>query len=1635
MINTKDLYNKYLGLLSGAKNTLSSLGKSYGDYRKQQIQKLNAPIDQSSWLYKPGKVIVETSNKASRLMDTATQGFTGGMTWGLGKLPNIESPKTLPEKLTYGAGYGVGLFNPLNPVTKLAGVLKPTFSSIQKPLGTVAGKLIAKGGIGKLAGRGIANVAQGLPYGAAYGLAKTVTGEPYTGKQALGDVGIDLAVGSLPLVGGLVIGAKGAGFKNLPQFEGMDKKVKAEISDLVARIKPKTLQLMEVNGGTARLGHLFEHAGLYKNYPELKNLRVDFNIEGANPGKLGSFNPETFNISIDSRQKPEQMRSTLLHEIQHVVQEIEGFSKGGSPTNFGNVFDSINKRLFELSKQDLNNNPTLRAEYDNLLAKKQNTPFETYQRIYGEIEAAAVQARSNMTSQQRKLESFEETVKKIIKERGISPEDVLFNTRGGTVVGSATKAGMYDTPKTAKVWIKSKFSNDGAYADMPIIRKEQNIKLYQGGSEEGRQFWTPDKKYAEQFGKVTEKTGDFYQIDNGNRMTKVYVEAKPNVSQPPVQGQAGLYDTKAIPSKLLHFTDKKNVSSISEGGLRFAPKSESSISEGISLATKRTEMNEIFGNAEVPVYVKPGVKSITLKEAIDKMGFGSETDLGAIKNIETKAPEWAMKNGYDILDMRDARGAIYKGMDEIRVLNPDVVSTKPFSNVAQQPLSVTKGVGEMGQITKPPTSLEGQIVSQKSTALENVGQPQTKISSEKPLIETQTPVTGQKKLISSQTVADGSFKYNIADKLYTESVNRFHPLSKLAKVAGKDAELNRKIAGFYGTGSTADYHLSYELSPILKSQNPEDLRSAMVAMRDVELSSRKIQGSPLQKDATKILDELKVKYGEDGMKKMGDSLNQLYAYQDKIAKQYLVDTGIMSQEAYNKMRMDNNFYVPFKRVMDEVDTFLGIPVKKGAGSVGSQNVIYKIKGSNKEIVDPIQSIVENTYKMVSLGKRQEVAQTIASMSKEMPELVHKTNMTGMKDTISVFENGKKVNYIVPQEVAEAARGMGEESLVTLVKILKIPTDLFRTMTTGINPEFLAPNVSRDIQSAIFNTGVNPLKWIAGLAHYVKKDAIFQDFLKSGAKTSRVSLNRPFIEQTAQELAGKGFRIKSPKDIVRGLEMLSQYSEQPTRLMVFEDAYKTAIKKGLSVEDALGDAAYWAQEGTVNFARRGSKTPNINAIYAYLNARMQGIDRMIRTAKSEPLKAAGRYAVAFLAPSLALYAWNSKNPDYYNERILSKRDKQDNFIFMLPKPVGEIRYLKIPKAEVGKIANPVEEFLDVARNKGGDVWSSMMSVLKSFSPIDNWGGVIPTAINPLVETAFNKDFYTGYDLVPEYKKNYPAGYQDSSYTGPMYRFAGQKLNVSPAKLQNLVEGYGGGAMRIADNIVGKMLPDKYTSAKNQQGADINRTPVLRRFMGGEKKSEAEQMKANESRINAIDFDINDIKGGVKRGDIPMDVGVKKIEELQKRQADLMTGFSQAQIKTTPSGQNLQWIQTKEGALKQIDFNFVAPQLKLTGNEILDKEIRSDYNGSLTKLKNDIMTALDAGKITEDEAIKQLTKLTKLKASGPKKGKKFTIKKVKIPKIKLAKVKKIKVAKMKKMKKYTLKVKKLKTAKIKLSAKLT
>ena len=112
---------------------------------------------------------------------------------------------------------------------------------------------------------------------------------------------------------------------------------------------------------------------------------------------------------------------------------------------------------------------------------------------------------------EKSAKSLSPMLEKVIEEWDGNIDDLITNTQNRT-------------PKTVSVWVKSKFSDKWVYKEVPVIREVKDITLYQWGKWEWRQFWTENKKYAEQFGEIQEKRGHFYEVDNGNRMTKVYVE-------------------------------------------------------------------------------------------------------------------------------------------------------------------------------------------------------------------------------------------------------------------------------------------------------------------------------------------------------------------------------------------------------------------------------------------------------------------------------------------------------------------------------------------------------------------------------------------------------------------------------------------------------------------------------------------------------------------------------------------------------------------------------------------------------------------------------------------------------------------------------------------------------------------------------------------------------------------------------------------------------------------------------------------------------------------------------------------------------------------------------------------------------
>jgi len=119
--------------------------------------------------------------------------------------------------------------------------------------------------------------------------------------------------------------------------------------------------LTTVKEGTYKLQDLFKHPTLYKNYPQLKNMKVQIK---NNPDQAyhGYFLPNANTISLNMTSKADDgqtyqfseqyLHNILIHEVQHAIQDQEPYMDPGSNTD--QMAANTNKVNKEMSLQGLN---------------------------------------------------------------------------------------------------------------------------------------------------------------------------------------------------------------------------------------------------------------------------------------------------------------------------------------------------------------------------------------------------------------------------------------------------------------------------------------------------------------------------------------------------------------------------------------------------------------------------------------------------------------------------------------------------------------------------------------------------------------------------------------------------------------------------------------------------------------------------------------------------------------------------------------------------------------------------------------------------------------------------------------------------------------------------------------------------------------------------------------------------------------------------------------------------------------------------------------------------------------------------------------------------------------------------------
>lgn len=92
---------------------------------------------------------------------------------------------------------------------------------------------------------------------------------------------------------------------------------------------------------TTTLDKLVDAPDLFKAYPQLRKMTVEFGkLPKGTRGYL-SLGTMTMRLGLDAGVFANSTRSTLIHEIQHAVQEIEGFARGADPKRMPGKGDAL----------------------------------------------------------------------------------------------------------------------------------------------------------------------------------------------------------------------------------------------------------------------------------------------------------------------------------------------------------------------------------------------------------------------------------------------------------------------------------------------------------------------------------------------------------------------------------------------------------------------------------------------------------------------------------------------------------------------------------------------------------------------------------------------------------------------------------------------------------------------------------------------------------------------------------------------------------------------------------------------------------------------------------------------------------------------------------------------------------------------------------------------------------------------------------------------------------------------------------------------------------------------------------------------------------------------------------------------
>ena len=423
--------------------------------------------------------------------------------------------------------------------------------------------------------------------------------------------------------------------------------------------------------------------------------------------------------------------------------------------------------------------------------------------------------------------------------------------------------------------------------------------------------------------------------------------------------------------------------------------------------------------------------------------------------------------------------------------------------------------------------------------------------------------------------------------------------------------------------------------------------------------------------------------------------------------------------------------------------------------------------------------------------------------------------------------------------------------------------------TSRNPAFIAANLVMDSQWAIAaaaaKEGSDYVKKLVGnymspsihrtIMRGIKGkldesnpiDKLFGEFQRAGGETGYSDLFKvdDFEKMIKNELKEGADWRKAYTWYTGSIDKLNRWAELTSRF----SAYMTSRSIGRDIARSASDA----KEITLNFNRKGTGAFGANWLrfaYLFAGAGLQGIYSIYnlltnkRTRKRITIIFTGIALLGFIVPLInEMFLGDGDDDDLYSNK--PDYERKSNILVRIP---GSDSFFKIPIHQSLRpfynIGETMYQMVKGNRNAG----EGTMDIIGGFGmllPFDPFGGssLVPSAFQPIFQVKENKDFFgrkiykddsfTQYD--PEFKRAF-------SNTSPAFveltralnditggdEVTKGKVNVNPAILEHLVEGYLGGAFKFVNDI-GKQVNGAIEVYKgNAYPYDSRSYPIVGRF---------------------------------------------------------------------------------------------------------------------------------------------------------------------------------------------------------------